>query len=234
MSFPFAPKSRYHSFPRKSKKPKKSARPKLRITKFSAPGRSFGFPKQNTVQLRYCTEIQLVESLGTLDLHAFRANGIWDPDVTGTGHQPLGRDQWTDFYNHYKVIGSKIHVTCIGMDHTSAVPVVQGLYVSDDLTVPTSWTTLAESGRGTYNTVDVVSTDKTHLSASFTTSTFFKNQGVNQSQLGSAVGTDPTEQAYYIIYCQAGDEASSFAIRRYNVTIDYLVQWSEPKDLPQS
>lgn len=39
-----------------------------------------------------------------LTYHLFRANGIFDPDVTGTGHQPLYRDQVADLYTNYTVI----------------------------------------------------------------------------------------------------------------------------------
>lgn len=38
----------------------------------------------------------------------FYANGLYDPDITGTGHQPQGYDQWGDLYRTATVLKSKI------------------------------------------------------------------------------------------------------------------------------
>lgn len=40
--------------------------------------------------------------------HAFRLNSLFDPDLTGTGTQPVGFDQWAAFYNRYIVYACKI------------------------------------------------------------------------------------------------------------------------------
>lgn len=47
----------------------------------------------------------------TIVSNVFRGNSIFDPDLTGTGTQPLGRDQWHNFYNRYRVISSTIEVS---------------------------------------------------------------------------------------------------------------------------
>ena len=224
--------------PRKLFTKKKGTRRPKKIRSKATAGKSLSFPTNKIVQLRYATEVQLVDSVGgVLDLHAFRANGIYDPDVTGTGHQPLGRDQWFQFYNHYKVISSKISVVFnpIAID-SAAVPVVIGAYLADDISVPTAWSTLVESGRGAYATVPMLGSDqiKRTMSTRFSSNTFFKGQGINQSQLGAAENNDPTEQAYYIIWCQSGDQGSTFDPLRAMVVIDYLVEFSEPKDLVAS
>lgn len=213
------------------------SRPKSRrIVKRARIGKSLGFPKTNTVQMRYCTSIQLADPVGgVLDLHAFSANGIYDVDITGTGHQPLGRDQWADnFYNHYKVIKSKCTIKMVNEFVGSGAPVVSGAYLSDDLSVPTAWTTLTESGRGGYNVTTPGNTEQHKLSTAYSAKQFFKGQGTNWAALGSAVGANPTDQAYYIIYAQSADESNTFVARTYIVTIDYVVQFSEPKDLQQS
>lgn len=40
----------------------------------------------------------------------FKVNSLWDPDLTGVGHQPLGRDTWTSIYDYYKVLKCKVEV----------------------------------------------------------------------------------------------------------------------------
>nr|WAE43085.1 MAG: capsid protein [Cressdnaviricota sp.] len=43
-------------------------------------------------------------------LNQFKANSIYDFDLTGSGHQPLGRDTWAGIYNYYKVLETRLHV----------------------------------------------------------------------------------------------------------------------------
>lgn len=35
--------------------------------------------------------------------YVFRLNSLYDPDLTGTGHQPYGFDQYAALFNRYKV-----------------------------------------------------------------------------------------------------------------------------------
>lgn len=63
------------------------------------------------VPLKYVSEkLSIVCTSGADNYYLFNANSIYDPDRTGTGHQPLGYDQWQNFYSHYRVLSSKISV----------------------------------------------------------------------------------------------------------------------------
>jgi len=42
-------------------------------------------------------------------IQVFRANSMFDPDFTGTGHQPMYRDQIVAQYQTYKVLSAKFH-----------------------------------------------------------------------------------------------------------------------------
>ncbi len=60
------------------------------------------------VKLRYCWQNGLstpgIASLGTFGTEqVFRLNSLFDPDLTGTGHQPFGFDQLTPIYGRYAV-----------------------------------------------------------------------------------------------------------------------------------
>jgi len=54
-----------------------------------------GFPSQKIVKMRYVDRYQNTLNGAGYGLVQWRANGCFDPDVTGTGHQPLGYDQWS-------------------------------------------------------------------------------------------------------------------------------------------
>jgi len=81
-------------------------------------------PVQNGMirKLRYYEQnIQLDPTAGLAGWYYFRANDLYDPNYTGTGHQPMGFDQWMAFYNKFTVLGSKITCTFFN-NNTTAVP----------------------------------------------------------------------------------------------------------------
>jgi len=56
----------------------------------------------------YQDKFNLATSSGVGVQQVFRANSIFDFDYTGTGHQPMYRDQIVAMYQNYKVLGAKI------------------------------------------------------------------------------------------------------------------------------
>lgn len=220
---------------RRTGRKKKTNRKQLLTT---APiGRSFGFPRQTRVQLRYVEYVVLSDGVGGLmRTNFFRANSIYDPDATGIlGTQPLGRDQWVEFYNHYRVVKSKMTVKYATTSQiANQRPAVIGCYLSDDQTIPADYNSLVESGRGTSVIQSNLNTETRTLSSTYDQSKFFKGQGKNQSQLGAVVGTNPTDQAFFCLYMQSIDQSSLATERSFLVQIDYLVDFSEPKDLARS
>lgn len=55
--------------------------------------------------------------------HVLSANGLYDPDITGTGSQPTGFDQMMVFYEHYTVYNATLTVVFRNYS-TSTAPVV--------------------------------------------------------------------------------------------------------------
>lgn len=60
---------------------------------------------------------------GTPMYHQYRINSLFDPNYTGTGHQPLGFDQLSTLYNRYRVYGMKYKVTFVNRDTVYQVDV---------------------------------------------------------------------------------------------------------------
>jgi hypothetical protein len=46
--------------------------------------------------------------------YIYRANSVFDPDVTGVGGQPDGFDQWKALYGIYRVVACKVEVQAMG------------------------------------------------------------------------------------------------------------------------
>lgn len=68
-------------------------------------------------------------------------NSAFDPNFTGGGLQPLGFDQYAQFYGRYRVLSVKFEVDWGG--RTAGEPTIVGVYASPQSTLPASsiaWT----------------------------------------------------------------------------------------------
>lgn len=55
------------------------------------------------VTMRYQERFDINPTTGVPGSYILSANGLYDPNVTGTGHQPRGFDQLMAMYRHYEV-----------------------------------------------------------------------------------------------------------------------------------
>lgn len=74
-----------------------------------------------TVRLTYADTFRhdIINSSAGGVTQVFRTNSIFDPDFTGTGHQPLGRDLWASMYDYYAVLSTSYTIrmyNCSGQD----------------------------------------------------------------------------------------------------------------------
>jgi len=77
---------------------------------FSLSNSMSAFPLRIRRTLRYAqTNVINVVNFSTAQ-QVFRANSLYDPDYTGTGHQPNGFDQLMAAYNHFTVTRARINV----------------------------------------------------------------------------------------------------------------------------
>jgi len=124
----YSAKSKKSSFRRRrpSSKSKRSAYRKKRNTR-PRRGTKFGYGQRtkNFLSRRayakhcYCETISLTSGSETnVAVYEFSANSLYDPNKTGTGHQPMGRDEVAGMYQNYHVSGGTIEVTYYS--HTSA------------------------------------------------------------------------------------------------------------------
>lgn len=65
-----------------------------------------------TVTLTYADNYRYdVDAAGTTSYgQTFRMNSVFDPDYTGTGHQPLCRDLWASQYDYYAVLACRYKI----------------------------------------------------------------------------------------------------------------------------
>lgn len=223
--------SRQHFDIRKSRKKGTVPAPRQSVPRSLAPvGKSTGFPNQKVVTLKYVQNFTIVSSLGGVTQKFFRANGIYDPDYTGSGHQPYLSDTWKSLYNHYTVISSNMRATVNQLGNTNQVNQAIGVYTGDDFTNTLTFDTLRESGRGSQVIQPWANTESKRVYTRYDRDKFFDKR----KDLSASVGADPVEAASFLLYCQSTDMSSTGNTLDILVEIEYKVRFFEPKDVPQS
>lgn len=206
-----------------------TARSRLRARKAEARmlrglGRNvFGFPDTMTTRLRYSTYLTLTGGIGVVSGNVYAANGIFDPDITGIGHQPLYRDVYAGIYDQYVVLGSKIVVRYSPL---TAVPCIVGINGDDDSSTTANLETLLEQSNGVHCTTGALGAEPSTLVNTFSP---LKNFGVAVKDDGSSAtpqSSNPSELWCYKVWAISADAitATSCVVQ---VDIEYTVKFTE-------
>lgn len=159
--------------------------------------------------------------------HVFSANGCYDPDITGGGHQPIGFDQLMALYDHYTVVGAKIR--CHFQNKDTSYPQFCAIAVRDSPTLSTDTREIVENGYVTMGHLAVFGTggDKASLATSVDVAKFLGRTNVlSDSQLKGSSAANPGEQLYFHLYGFPTEGVDSNIIT-INCVIDYDVVFHE-------
>lgn len=115
-----------------------------RVAKYGVPRtiKTFNnqaFPATLQNKVKYC-DIKRMSFTGGFATERISANGLFDPDISIGGHQPMYFDQLMTIYNHYTVLKSKITCRSIGRGgNATPFACCFTIVVDDDntLTIPT-------------------------------------------------------------------------------------------------
>lgn len=224
---------RKRKYKRRRRYRKKSYRRRGRRNRGTTRQASAGIAESQIVRLKYAESYQANPSIGLVLDYVFSANGIYDPNITGTGHQPMCFDQWMNFYDHYAVIGSKITV-CITptggtVDEGSGYIAI---YLRDTSTTmnAVNFDSLVEQPRTTYRTFGGYfgATNQTKISKTFSCKKFFRKSPLSDYDLAGTITTNPNEQAYFHVIVSPLSGASDLSNYYIRVMIQYIVVFTEP------
>jgi len=188
------------------------------------------FPTSVRRKLRYAEDnITLGAAAGVISNYIFRANDLYDPDVTGTGHQPMGFDQMMVFFDHFIVERATIRVRFVNnnMVNSTVYTRVDGNNgaVSDPVVLLETGgcvtQVVAASGNASGNTtltqsVDVAKYHGVHTSAL-----------TSMDSLQGSIASSPTDGIYFHVGCwdQKGSTSSVLAA----VVIEFDAIFTEPR-----
>lgn len=189
-------------------------------------------PKVFKTKLRYSSSVQvnpgIAHSNGT---HVFSCNGIYDPDVTATGHQPRGFDQLMPLFDHYRVLASRIMVRFFNQDASN--PLIGGVAIRDGTTTETTLFNYTE--QGTVRTIPIGTQDTSIKTIKMGIAPHkWLGLSYKDNSLKGDVSSQPIEQCYYHVFVASPNSAVDPSPVDLNIEIDYLVQFIEPKDLTSS
>jgi len=181
---------------------------------------------------RYVDSHRITSTAGSLATYTYSCNGMFDPNITGTGHQPMYFDQLSAIYNHYTVLNSKISVSCVAI--ATAAGVI-GVYINDDASVvPGTAIGLCEQGTANYRIVNIgTSLPTLSLRRKWSAKQAFGPGAISDPNLQGSASANPTEQQAFTCFVQSIDLSSTFAIDFF-VTIEYDCVWQELKDIASS
>lgn len=188
------------------------------------------FPPRTHKMLRYHDNITLASTAGALSAYVFRANDCFDPNFTGTGHQPMGLDQMLVFYNHFCVDTCRITVNAA---NTGAGSMHAGVRLDASSSALSNVDQMTEFGGITY---DVLEAKNTYGSSKTMTLTadIARLQGITRSAitadstLRGDAATSPVEITYF--HLVAWDPNGLSASINFDVIMEFGVWFLEPRD----
>lgn len=192
-------------------------------------------PPKMTVKMIYNQQTNLDPNIGTAGVHKFRANGLYDPDVTLAGHQPRTFDQFMALYDHFTVIGSRIKVQFVNTD-TSYDHVV-GVALLDTTTSKTNINDYLESDYEQHRVLSVSGGGSNHTTINMKCNPnkfLGRSHPLADSQLKGSASADPTEQAVWHLFDQTINDSVNGGKVYFVATVEYIVVLQEPKIPSQS
>lgn len=208
------------SLPKNSKKYSKKTRRTFRKKKSTALTRATnrgtmvyrgqpGIADRALLKLRYRDNYTLSSSTVPFVQRAWRLNSIYDPDFTGSGHQPLCYDQWQVFYKNYRVYKTDIIYSIVNETQRA---VQMGFVIQPDdsgvsgddasFEQPHVFTKILGGQEGQNRSV--IKRTIHHPRIIGQTSIQYRS---NENTY-AAFGTNPNTNVFGILFCQAVDGAS--------------------------
>lgn len=192
------------------------------------------FAERTKRTLQYYTEMSITGAASAANAYVFSCNGMYDPDITGTGGQPMGFDQMMSFYNHYTVVRSKIQVI---LSNTSTADLVScGVLLSGSSTVTSNIEDMIENG-------DIVLSTLTFYGQPGCMAKIVKNcdcakfQGIDDimddPNMRGDAASNPVEQMYFHVVDYNPYTANVIGLRA-QVLIQFEAVFHEPRKGPLS
>lgn len=186
------------------------------------------FPSSQIVKMKYAEAF--VTNVATAYNYALNLNSIFDPNRTGTGHQPCGHDQLATLYNRYRVIACSYVIQA----YSGAYPIRYAVLPANEIKTVGTIAEMVENPRSQYRLQipggsTTVLTGKVYLPALMGRS---KAQYMADDRYQAAFGANPGELAILNLCALANAEVGTDV--NWTVTLEYTVEVFDPNPIAQS
>lgn len=187
-----------------------------------------GFPKKMWIKHRYNEAVIMTAVTGTTSSYQWSCNGLFDPNTTGAGHQPLYFDQVTPLYDQYFVFSSRLTLEVIPNANCS-----MAMYIDDETNPALSVQNAAEQETGSFHLVPATLARPYKITKSWNARDFFGGDVFDNQQLLGTNAANPTEQSYYTLLFQSADGTTTQNLQTF-VQIEYVTVWTELRQIGAS
>jgi len=191
-------------------------------------------PLPNALACAFVYHEVVALTLAGAETYAFWANGLYDPNATGTGHQPRGFDQLMTMYTFFTVQKSTCRAAFMPTLTGSTRPTICAVALRDVAT-PGSQLDYMESRTATHGFMAggpaaTVSTgqDPVVLYLKFDSKTFFTTNVNDSKDHAGTITGNPSSGAFFHVHNSDSFAAASHGSVDCSVTIRYEAILSEP------
>jgi len=189
----------------------------------------------------YEQQVARTQGAGLITSYFFTANGLFDPNITGTGHQPMGFDTMMTYYEQYTVMRSKISVTFV---NNGANVCRVGISLSPDTTAAVTGD-VVENGYVVMKTIDSAAglsgagsgTRICELNLNCDCASYFgrktQREMLDDTSLSGTAAANPSEQVYFNILTWDGYYGTGATTIACDVVLEYDAVFWEPRKVSQ-
>jgi len=180
------------------------------------------FPNKYRCFMRYSELLTVAVTTGHGE-QLMSCNGLFDPNITGTGHQPLYFDQLGAIYDHYTVINSTAKFTiCDG----SATAWTVSLFIDDDTTTGTATGgNLPLERPGSVSIISTPLQQAKSISKRWSSTATFGSNPLDDTTMQGSPTQNPSEQSYFVAHFFDPLLANHTLLVRVDMTFDVI--WDE-------
>jgi hypothetical protein len=186
------------------------------------------------VVLKYCEQFNLNPGIGgTADNYVFSANGVYDPNITGGGHQPAGFDQYMALYEKFTVTKSTIKCVFSNTDQQNTGHAIIGIINRDLNLALTDPRVYIENGACKWEVLNIrgTGTGVKTITQAMNIADFATNKIMDDDTFSGSDAANPAENLYYYVFAAPADASTDLGSINCVVEISYEVYFRQPRSI---
>lgn len=172
------------------------------ITTIQSPRNGFINPRCLST-FKYNQTISFTVASAAAGQNVFKLNGMFDPDTTGTGHQPYGFDQMLNIYQRYVVLRTRVIVSFSPSSDRLMVGITAASTVTTSVTDLATFSLAAESPHSQSKALSFGGGPPAVMRASYATNLLLgttRTQMMADDLFQGTTSTDPTNLTVLTVY----------------------------------